>query len=87
MKHAAARNVCCGDTRHAALQVAWRAVPQGGVALIITILSGYAGDGRLSSRIVDLTKCLRLPNAHVRWLDAIVIIGRDMGSKLLDYQE
>jgi glycosyltransferase involved in cell wall biosynthesis len=33
-----------------------------------------------------LTKCLRAANTRMfAWLDAIVIIGRDMGSKLLDY--
>jgi glycosyltransferase involved in cell wall biosynthesis len=33
-----------------------------------------------------LTKCLRSANAVMfHWLDAIVVIGRDMGSKLLEY--
>jgi glycosyltransferase involved in cell wall biosynthesis len=35
-----------------------------------------------------LTRCLRLANKVMfRWLDAIVIIGRDMSSKLLDYPQ
>lgn len=35
-----------------------------------------------------LTRCLRLANTMMfRWLDAIVIIGRDMAPKLLDYPQ
>ena len=44
------------------------------------VMAGFLGPSSI------LTKCLRLANQKMfQWLDAIVIIGRDMSRKLLEY--